>query len=294
METVRAVEQVYQGQEVMEGAGVRLRRMLGTRELDYLDPFLLLDQFKSDNPADYVKGFPFHPHRGIETVTYMLVGDVEHQDNLGNKGVIGPGDVQWMSAGSGIIHQEMPVVKPEGLWGFQLWVNLPRRAKMSPPRYREITRAQIPTVPLDGGGQLRLIAGSFNGISGPVTDIEAAPLYLDATLPAGGALAVPVPAGHTVFALIYDGEARFGGRTAGASALVVLGTGERVELTAGTAGAKLLLAAGAPLGEPVARGGPFVMNTQDEIRAAYRELQEGTFIKTPPTGLDGGLPSAPE
>lgn len=265
---------------VTEGAGVRLKRSIATRELDYLDPFLLFDHFGSHNPADYMAGFPMHPHRGIETVTYMQAGSVRHTDSLGNHGVITAGDVQWMTAGGGIMHEEMPQQGVDGhMEGFQLWVNLPARLKMSPPRYQEVLSANIPIVRAQPGQAVRVIAGEFSGTRGPVTEIAAEPVYLDVSLQGGAVFELTLPAYHTAFAYLYAGAGDFCGTEAGASRLVVFGEGERITITAGEQGAGFLMVSGAPLGEPIARYGPFVMNTQEEIAQALRDLRAGTFVK---------------
>jgi redox-sensitive bicupin YhaK (pirin superfamily) len=278
-EKTRKVARVIEPQPVVEGAGVRLRRSIATRALDYLDPFLLLDHFASKDPADYEAGFPLHPHRGIETVTYLLAGAVRHKDTLGNSGVIGAGDVQWMTAGRGILHEEMPQVRPEGVAGFQLWVNLPAKLKMTAPRYQEIHAAEIPEVAREGS-RVRVIAGEVDGVRGPVTGIAADPTYLDVTALPNSSFIQPVPDGHSAFSYVFEGEGRFGGRDQGSLAaprLVVWGDGEAVEVHAGESPVRFLLVSGRPLGEPVARYGPFVMNTRAEIEQTLRELQEGTF-----------------
>lgn len=264
-----------------EGAGVRLKRSIATRTLDYLDPFLLFDHFGSDNPEDYIAGFPMHPHRGIETVTYMLDGMVRHSDSMGNSGVIGSGDVQWMTAGGGILHEEMPLKGTAGrLDGFQLWVNLPAKLKMMRPRYQDVKASHIPLVTRPDGAQIRVIAGAVDGTRGPVTEIAADPSYLDITLPAGLNFWHAVPRGHTVFAYLFGGAAGFaGGAAAQATKLVVFGDGDGIEVQAGPQGARFLLVSGLPLGEPIARYGPFVMNTRAEILQALEDLRAGTFVK---------------
>jgi redox-sensitive bicupin YhaK (pirin superfamily) len=276
---VRIVEPL----NVVEGAGVRLKRTIASRALDYLDPFLLLDHFGSDDPDDYMAGFPWHPHRGIETVTYMLAGEVNHQDSMGNAGTIGAGDVQWMTAGGGIRHQEMPGPVDGKMYGLQLWVNLPARLKMMQPRYQEIAAAQIPEVQRADGTRIRVIAGTVGSVQGPVTDIAAAPTYLDVTVPAGGLFAHPIPRGHTVFAYPFEGAGVFAPTAAPTPSpnLVVYGDGDQVVVRAGAAGVRFLLVSGQPLGEPIARYGPFVMNTRAEIEQALRDLQNGTFVWRP-------------
>jgi hypothetical protein len=283
-EARRAVTRVVEPEGVTEGAGVRLRRSIATPGLDYVDPFLLFDHFGSDDPRDYVAGFPFHPHRGIETVTYVLDGRVSHRDSMGNAGTIGPGDVQWMTAGSGILHEEMPQPGPR-LEGFQLWVNLPARHKMTPPRYQDVAAARIPEVRRADGLRIRVIAGEVDGVRGPVAEIFADPEYLDVSMPAGRSFEQPVPRGHAAFAYVFEGEAVVGtdagggGTSVAATRLVLLGDGDRLGVRTGERPARFLLVSGRPLGEPVARYGPFVMNTREEIQQALRELREGTFIQ---------------
>ena len=277
----KKVEQVITPEPVVEGAGVRLKRSIGTKTLNYLDPFLLFDDFTSSDPRDYEAGFPLHPHRGIETVTYILKGEVRHKDTLGNAGSIGAGDLQWMTAGRGIMHEEMPQAKPGGIAGFQLWVNLPAKLKMTPPRYQDVRAAQIRATPMEGGAVVRVIAGKAGGVAGPVTGIAADPTYLDVSIPAGGSFTLPAEPGHSSFAYVFEGEALFpGGAKVAASRLAVLGEGGRVEAAAGAGGARFLLVCGKPMGEPVARYGPFVMNTREEIEQTLRELREGTFVTT--------------
>src|SRR5688572_720161 len=234
--TSRGVARIIEPQAVVEGAGVRLKRSIGTRTLDYLDPFLLLDHFQSKNAADYEAGFPLHPHRGIETVTYLLAGAVRHRDSTGNSGEIGAGDLQWMSAGRGILHEEMPQVRPEGVAGFQLWVNLPKKQKMSAPRYQNVGAHEIPRIERDGGTVVRVIAGTVDGVTGPISGIAAEPTYLDVALAPGGTFTQPVPPGHSAFAYLFEGEAHFGaddGALVTAPKLVVWDDGERVEIRAG-------------------------------------------------------------
>lgn len=278
----RKIAKIIEPQAVVEGAGVRLKRSIGTPSLDYLDPFLLLDHFQSKNPADYQAGFPLHPHRGIETVTYLLAGAVRHRDSAGNAGEIGAGDLQWMSAGRGILHEEMPQVRPEGVAGFQLWVNLPAKDKMSAPRYQNIHAAEIPVIERENGVTVRVIAGTVDGVSGPITGIVAEPTYLDVSLAAGGTFTQAIPRGHSAFAYLFEGEARFGGadrRIVTAPKLVAWSDGDGVEVRADKAAARFLLVSGQPLNETVARYGPFVMNTQAEIQQTLRELQAGTFAR---------------
>lgn len=276
---VRTLEPVW----VMEGAGVRLKRTIASPALDYLDPFLLLDHFGSDDPDDYLAGFPMHPHRGIETVTYMLAGRVAHKDTMGNAGTIHAGDVQWMTSGGGLMHEEMPQPVKGVMGGFQLWVNLPARLKMSQPRYQEIPAATIPLQKLDNGITARVIAGTLNHVRGPVTEIAADPLYMDITVPPDAVFTLPVPRGHTLFTYIFEGAAVFDPSAAPVPApcLVIFGDGDQVRITAGNKGGRFILAAGKPLGEPIARYGPFVMNTRAEIQQALRDLQNGTFVWQP-------------
>ena len=277
----RNVSQIITPIRVLEGAGVLLKRSIATHTLDYLDPFLLFDHFGSDNPDEYLAGFPMHPHRGIETVTYMLAGRVTHRDSLGNSGTIGVGDVQWMTAGRGIMHEEMPQPYEGKMEGFQLWVNLPAKLKMTSPRYREIHSADIPEVELPGGVKLRLIAGQYGSSSGAVTDIYADPTYLDVSMPPEASFSHPVPADHSVFAYLFRGNGMFGATeiTAEAPQLIIFGDGEVINVKASSDGACFLLISGLPLGEPIARYGPFVMNTRAEIEQTLRELRNGTFIK---------------
>ncbi|HVO93633.1 MAG TPA: pirin family protein [Terriglobales bacterium] len=278
----RKIAKMIEPQAVVEGAGVRLKRSIGTRALDYLDPFLLLDHFQSKNPADYQAGFPLHPHRGIETVTYLLAGAVRHRDSVGNAGEIGAGDLQWMSAGRGILHEEMPQVRPEGVAGFQLWVNLPAKQKMSAPRYQNLHASEIPVVERDNGVTVRVICGKVDGVSGPITGIVAEPTYLDVALAAGGTFTQAVPRGHSAFAYLFEGEARFGAedkRIVTAPKLMAWSDGDGIEVRADKNSARFLLVSGQPLNETVARYGPFVMNTQAEIEQTLRELQAGTFAR---------------
>ena len=279
---IRKVAQVITPTQVREGAGVLLKRSIATRTLDYLDPFLLLDHFGSDDPADYLAGFPMHPHRGIETVTYMLAGKVSHQDSLGNAGTIGAGDVQWMTAGSGIMHEEMPEPFEGKMEGFQLWVNLPAEYKMTEPRYQDIHSSTIPELTQPNGVNIRVIAGHYGKSSGAVTVIYANPTYLDVSLPPGIVFNHDIPADHTAFAYLFRGQASFSDTTSPVEApkLVVLEDGETVRIQAAGEGARCLLVSGLPLGEPIARYGPFVMNTRAEIEQALQELRNGTFIKT--------------
>jgi quercetin 2,3-dioxygenase len=282
----RAVAQVIRPEPVIEGAGVHLRRSIGTRRLDHLDPFLLLDHFESARPEEYEPGFPYHPHRGIETVTFVRVGEVQHRDSLGHRGSIGAGDIQWMTSGSGILHEEMPQVRPEGIGGLQLWLNLPAREKMARPTYRDLTADHLPEIALEGGARARVVAGAAadGRLTGPVEGLAVAPKFLDVTLPAQATFREAVPRGHTAFAYVDQGEVRFGSdrKAVQAPALVVFGDGDLVEAAGAPGGGRFLLAAARPLGEPIARHGPFVMNTRAEIEEALRDLRNGTFIKTDP------------
>ena len=284
----RKIEQVIEPEPITEGAGVRLKRSIGTRRLDYLDPFLLLDHFASNDPRDYEAGFPLHPHRGIETVTYMLRGEVRHKDTLGNSGRIGAGDVQWMTAGRGIMHEEMPQAHPEGNAGFQLWVNLPARLKMARPRYQEIRASEVPEIAKENGARVRVITGTVDGVRGPVAEIAANPAYLDVLVPAHASFIQPIERGHAAFAYIFEGEAKFSGdedekddgTMVSHPRLVVLGDGDYVKVVTGGTAVRFLLVSGKPLHEPIARYGPFVMNTRDEIAQTLQELLQGTFVTT--------------
>ncbi len=284
---MRTLSRIIPSVATADGAGVRLRRSIGSQRGLYVDPFLMLDEFYSDNPQDYIAGFPSHPHRGFETVTYMLDGHMRHEDHIGNRGDLGPGDVQWMTAAGGIIHSEMPQQTEGRLRGFQLWLNLPAAEKMRPARYRDIPAAEVPSVALRQGGRIKLIAGSLvlegNRISGPMNAPGAAlstdPLYVDVQLPAGVAVELPVPPGHSAFVYPYDGEARIGESAAARPlpnrAAGVLADGDRVRLEAGPAGARVLLLAGRALREPVVQYGPFVMNTREEIEQAIEDYRSG-------------------
>ena len=272
------------GQATVEGAGVRLKRIFGYPEVPRFDPFLLLDDFGSDNPDDYIAGFPWHPHRGIETVTYMVSGEVEHSDSLGNEGVIGAGDMQWMTAGSGIVHQEMPRRVDDHLRGFQLWVNLPAALKMTEPRYREVAAASIPTVSPHPGMTIKVIAGEMVGVRGPVQDVAVKPVYLDITLEPGADIEHPTPSSPTVFAYAVSGSGAVGPHSAHelrAGQLALFAPGGSVAAAAGDRQFRFLLVSGQPLGEPVAWSGPIVMNTREELATAFRDYQEGRFANEP-------------
>ena len=300
MADVRRIKKVWKAKPTIEGAGVHLKRVFGYHEVPQLDPFLLLDDFRSNDPAEYVRGFPWHPHRGIETITYVLAGDVEHGDSLGNRGVISSGDVQWMTAGSGIIHQEMPKGDREGrMWGFQLWANLPARHKMMDPRYREVKRDDIPEAKTAEGATVRVVCGEVAGVRGPVREIVTEPEYLDVSIPARSSFRHPVKAGHTVFAYVFEGEGYFdperdpyaredvGERyfdmerpcVCGNGTVVLYGPGDTVAVSTEERPVRFLLVSGRPLGEPIAWYGPIVMNTQAELRVAFREYEQGTFVK---------------
>ena len=282
----RVVAQVVTPQPVVEGAGVHLRRSIGTRTLDRLDPFLLLDHFESASPADYEAGFPYHPHRGIETVTIVRKGEIQHRDSLEHSGSIGAGDIQWMTSGSGIMHEEMPQVRPEGIGGLQLWLNLPAREKMTRPKYRDLQAERLIETALDEGAKVRVIAGEASGgrLTGPVEGLAVAPKFVDVTLPPGTTFREMVPRGHTAFAYVDNGEVRFGPEQtlARGPVLVVFGDGDVVEASSGNGGGRFLLAAARPLHEPIARYGPFVMNTRAEIEQALADLRTGHFIKEEP------------
>jgi redox-sensitive bicupin YhaK (pirin superfamily) len=277
----RMVKRVGTARPTIEGAGVHLRRAFGFGEPSELDPFLLLDDFRSDDPKEYLAGFPWHPHRGMETITYVLAGTVEHGDSMGNRGVIGAGDVQWMTAGSGIIHQEMPKGDENGrMHGFQLWANLPASLKMTVPRYQEVLAANIPEIKEKSGSSIRIICGSYGGITGPVSSIAADPLYLDIMIPSGHEKEIRIPADRNVFAYVFAGSGRFSGTAAAENrTLIVFDHGEETVVQAGKEGVRFLLVAGKPLREPVAWQGPIVMNTQEELRQAFKEIEEGTFLK---------------
>jgi redox-sensitive bicupin YhaK (pirin superfamily) len=273
----REVTKLVRGQPTSDGAGVKLTRVIGGQSLPELDPFLLLDEFGSDDPSAYIAGFPNHPHRGFETVTYMLEGRMRHRDNKGNEGVLESGSVQWMTAGRGIIHSEMPEQTEGRMRGFQLWVNLPAAHKMRPPRYQEFDADRFTVAQPAPGVRAKIVAGTLDGVSGPVTEIDIDPLYLDLRLDAGVAYDLPVAAGHTAVIYVFEGAAAVGEAILSKGTLGVLGDGTRVRVTAGKDGAALLLIAGRPLGEPIARYGPFVMNTREEIAQAFADFQAGRF-----------------
>lgn len=278
---VRPVVRTVRGMPTSDGAGVKLTRVIGGPALSELDPFLLFDEFRSDQAGDYIAGFPDHPHRGFETVTYMLAGRMRHRDNQGNSGLLTAGSVQWMTAGRGIVHSEMPEQEDGLMWGFQLWVNLPARDKMTAPRYQDIEPARVPTLQPAPGVTLRLLAGEYGGLSGPVSGIDATqPVYVDLHLEAGTRAELPLPATHNAFAYVYDGAATIGEaqQPTVRGELALLGSGDRLVAAAhGGQRARLVVIAGRPLGEPVARYGPFVMNTREEIMQAFADFQAGRF-----------------
>jgi hypothetical protein len=266
------------GMPASDGAGVKLARVIGQPALPDLDPFLMLDEFGSDDPSAYIAGFPEHPHRGFETVTYMLAGRMRHKDNAGNEGLLGPGSVQWMTAGRGILHSEMPE-QTEGLMrGFQLWVNLPAKDKLVPPRYQDIPAERVPAADLGGGASARVLAGEIGGVRGPVDPGATQPIFLDIALAAGASTRVPLPAGHNAFVYVYEGEAEVGepAQALGRGRIGVLSADGEVALAA-EAPARLILVAGKPLREPVAKYGPFVMNTQAELIQAFEDFRAGKF-----------------
>lgn len=299
--SIRPVLESRRAQPTMEGAGVHLHRAFGFHDPSELDPFLLFDDFRNENPADYLRGFPWHPHRGIETITYVLAGTVEHGDSLGNRGKLGAGDVQWMTAGSGIMHQEMPLGNARGqMHGFQLWANLPGHLKMTAPRYQDVKSGEIPEIIDDDGTVVRVIVGSFWGKKGPVDGIAADPQYLDISVPAGKKKTFKVDTYRRAFAYVFEGAGRFTDASrpegvllekevrgeevnirdmSGDRTLIRFGTGDEVTVQAGAEGIRFLLISGAPIEEPVAWHGPIVMNTADEIRQAMMDLRNGTFIK---------------
>ncbi len=302
MGTRRRIQKVFKSSPVIEGAGVHLKRAIGFPHVPMFDPFLLLDDFRSSEPEHYLKGFPWHPHRGIETITYVLAGNVEHGDSMGNRGNITAGDVQWMTAGSGIIHQEMPRGNSRGrLEGFQLWANLPASHKMMAPRYRDVKADRIPSIEWHNGIEIKIISGEVGGVRGPVRDIVIDPEYLDISIPPRATYAHPTKPGHTVFAYVIGGRAFFceerkpftyevegnsyfditRDALLGNETLILFGDGDRITVNTESEPVRFLLISGRPLGEPVAWQGPIVMNTQEELRIAFDEYRKGTFIKQP-------------
>lgn len=288
MKNLRKVVEIIDPIYVMEGAGVRLQRSIATQKLDYLDPFLLFDHFGSDDPQDYLAGFPMHPHRGIETVTYILEGMVNHRDSMGNKGTLEGDDVQWMTSGSGIIHEEMPRPYKGKMEGFQLWVNLPAKFKMTTPRYQEVKSSRIPEIHSEGGAIVKIIAGKIEGVKGAVTEIFADPMYLDVNIPVGSSFEQPISQGHTAFAYVFKGEGIFGesdeespdhGTLVKATKMAIFSDGEYIKAKSTETSLRFLLISGKPLNEPIARYGPFVMNTTDEIEQAITDLQNHEFVK---------------
>lgn len=278
MQKARKIKLILTRQPTMEGAGVHLNRLFGHPEAPTFDPFLMLDDFRSDRPKDFLKGFPWHPHRGIETITYVLKGDVDHGDSLGNKGIISSGDVQWMTAGSGIIHQEMPKGDAHGsMHGFQLWANLPAAQKMTAPKYRDIRADQVPEVVVSGV-RIKVIAGSIGGAKGPMDDIVIDPEFFDCTLPPGQTFTHAVDPSYTAFIYVIGGTGVTDSRPIENGTLVLFDTGDHLSLTAGDDGIRVLVLTGKPLKEPVAWRGPIVMNTQEELTTAFLEYQEGNFI----------------
>lgn len=296
----RKIKKTWKSQPTIEGAGVHLKRAFGFPELPMLDPFLLLDDFRSENPAEYRSGFPWHPHRGIETITYVLDGDVEHGDSMGNQGNISAGDIQWMTAGSGIIHQEMPKGNSKGqMFGFQLWANLPSNHKMMDPRYQGVKREEIPVVTLPDGIVIKVICGKIHDVIGPVKDVVIEPEYLDVEIPMGKSFRHLVPSGHTVFAYVIEGKGYFDAERAPFAhdaagnnyfdmeppcacddgTLILFGEGTHVNITTKSNSVRFLLISGKPIKEPIAWYGPIVMNTHEELRKSFREYQEGTFVK---------------
>jgi len=275
----RGVSRIVDGRPATDGAGVRMTRVIATPELDHFDPFLLLDEFRSDDPDDYIAGFPDHPHRGFETVTYMLAGAMRHGDNQGNSGLLGPGSVQWMTAGRGIVHSEMPQQQDGLMWGFQLWVNLPADRKMSPPRYQDIPADEIPVVAVGDGVELRLIAGELQGSAGPVSGVATEPFYFDVRCPGAARVELPTPESHNVFLYVYEGDVEILAderRVIRRGQIALLGDGSAVAISS-AAVARFILVGGRPLHEPIARYGPFVMNTREEIEKAIVDYQSGRF-----------------
>jgi redox-sensitive bicupin YhaK (pirin superfamily) len=276
--TERSILRRIRGTDTSDGAGVKLKRIIGQPGLDMLDPFLLLDEFRSDQAGDYIAGFPEHPHRGFETVTYMLAGHMQHGDNQGNRGDLTPGSVQWMTAGRGIVHSEMPQQENGLMWGFQLWVNLPAKDKMTDPRYQDIDPARIPVVHPAEGVTVKVIAGALGDAEGPVSGVATAPVYLDIAVEPGAGVDIPLPEGHHAFAYVFDGtDAQVAGEKLSRSELAVLSKGDSVRIAGRETPARVLLVAGKPLQEPVARYGPFVMNTPEQIHEAIADFRAGKF-----------------
>ena len=281
---LRTVQRLVPAEDTSDGAGVRLRRSIGTRGLDHLDPFLLFDEFRSDDANDYLAGFPDHPHRGFETVTYMLAGRMEHRDHAGNQGNLVAGSIQWMTAGRGIIHSEMPQQEDGLMWGFQLWINLPADRKMSPPRYQDIPPSEVPLVTMDGA-DVRVLAGEVGDTRGPVEGIVTDPVYLDITIDPNATISYALPNDHNAFIYAVEGAGSIGisaenaeGTQVTSGQLGVLGPGDGVRVETGDQALRLLLIAARPIGEPIARYGPFVMNTEEEIHRAFEDFQKGRFL----------------
>jgi redox-sensitive bicupin YhaK (pirin superfamily) len=274
---VREVARKVRGMPTSDGAGVRMTRVIGQPALDSFDPFLLLDEFRSDDPNDYIGGFPNHPHRGFETVTYMLAGRMRHGDNQGNTGLLGPGSVQWMTAGKGIVHSEFPEQEEGLMWGFQLWVNLPAKDKLTKPRYQDIQADGIPEVVLGPGAKARVLVGTVSGVKGPVMEVATDPLYFDLHLEANASYTATLPEGHNAFVYVYQGDAKVGAAASSIQRgeLAMLTHGASLPVAAGAQGARLIVVAGRPLNEPIARYGPFVMNTVEEIHQAFADYQAG-------------------
>lgn len=276
--SLRRVIQIVSSMPATDGAGVKLNRLIGTPTLGDLDPFLMLDEFRSDDPNAYIAGFPNHPHRGFETVTYMLAGRMRHGDNQGNTGLLTAGSVQWMTAGRGIVHSEMPEQEDGMMWGFQLWINLPAAQKMTEPGYQDITPEKVPTVRCENGASVKVLAGAFSDTDGPATSGATDPLYLDISLPAGADLVVPIASGHTAFVYVFGGTLEIdSGTIVDQGQLAVLSDGQAVVLRSDNAASRALVLAGRPLNEPIAKYGPFVMNTQAELQQAVADYQSGRF-----------------
>jgi redox-sensitive bicupin YhaK (pirin superfamily) len=273
----RRVIRTFPGMPTQDGAGVKLTRLIGTPQLPDLDPILMLDTFRSDNPNDYVAGFPEHPHRGFETVSYMIKGSIAHLDNHGGKGIVTDGGVQWMTAGRGVAHSEMPAQTNGQLFGFQLWLNLPAKEKMRDPWYADIPASDIPVIDLGNGNSAKLIVGAWNGVKGPGPERAIQPFFADVSVAANGAVDVPLAATHNAFVYVFEGEAKIGSDTVRKGELGVLSLGDALRVAAGGQGARFLVIAGKPLREPIAKYGPFVMNTQDELRQAVVDYQSGRF-----------------
>jgi redox-sensitive bicupin YhaK (pirin superfamily) len=285
MSQVRKIKSISKSVPTLEGAGVHLKRAFGYYQLPKLDPFLMMDDFHSNQPSEYLAGFPWHPHRGIETITYVLEGEVEHEDSMGNKGVITSGDIQWMTAGSGILHQEMPRIGPQRrIWGYQLWANLPASHKMMEPRYRDLKAGKIPEVKLPSGVTIKIVSGEVEGVAGPVKDIIIEPEYLDISIPPHTTFIHPVKSGHTLFSYVLDGKGNFepnakSGKIGIENLVLFEKEGDQVEITTEASSLRFLLISGKPLGEKIAWRGPIVMNTDYELRVAFEEFEKGRFIK---------------